>query len=260
MAIMTEHRRLREPTAMTRQLLFLLLAAALFAPIAVADDQILMPVLIGSDPIPGAHGSLWTTRVWVTNVGADPVQIGTYCNTVCPPAVIAPGASMFEPNIFPTSLPTNFLTAISGDIGNLRVSLRALDLSRQATSAGTEIPTVRTTQLRTDTVHLVGIPVDSRFRFTLRVYAMQATTVIIRARSMDKPAAPLLFETSAVVDKRYGDAPGYLQLDDFLAGNPALAGVFYFRVEVSPVSPVPLWSFLTITNNDTEQLTTITPN
>jgi hypothetical protein len=245
---------------MKRTLLFLIVvAAAAVARTASAGDQLLLPVVTGSDPTPGDQGSMWVTRLWVTNVGSDPVQIFAYCNALCPPTIVPPGGSVFNPAVVSEHVPAALMTVISGDIGNLRVSLRALDLSRQATSAGTEIATIRTSALRTDSIHLVGIPVDSRFRFTLRAYAMATTTLTIRARSMDEPGEPLFFETTATIAKAVNEVPGYVQLDNFLATSSAVAGMRYFRVEVSTLTPVPIWAFMTVTNNDTEQLTTITP-
>jgi hypothetical protein len=242
---------------MRTPLLLLAVLLALGTGPASAEDQILLPV-ISADASPGANGSLWVTLLSITNVGSDPVQLPTDCNILCPVNIIQPGASVLSP-ILPFVAPTALLTAVAGDISSLRVSLRVLDLSRQATSAGTEIPTIRTSQLGTDTIHLVGIPVDSRFRFTLRAYAMATTTLNIRARSMDESSEPIFFDTSTAVVRGGDLVPGYVQFDNFLAANPALASMHYFRVEVSSVPPVPIWAFIAIANNDSEQVTTITP-
>jgi hypothetical protein len=90
---------------------------------------------------------------------------------------------------------------------------------------------------------------------------MATTSVLIRARSMDEQFDnPVFFETTATVAQAsVGGLPAYLQLDNFLAANPALAGMHYFRIEITPTIPAPIWAFMAITNDDSEQATTVTP-
>lgn len=236
----------------------LLLLLALLGPSRLlAQEQILLPI-VSPIPTPGANGSQWVTRLWVTNIGAQPIQIFADCSVLCPPTILQPGDSIGNPAVT-LLLPTALLTG-TPDTSTLQVSLRVLDLSRQATSAGTEIPAVRTTNLRTDTIHLLGIPVDYRFRYTLRVYTMASSQVTIRAKTMGNPGTTLVEMNLPIERSAAQEVPGYLQLDNFLANNTAFNDGDYFIVEVSANPAVPLWAFIAIANNDTEQVTTITPN
>ena len=51
---------------------------------------------------------------------------------------------------------------------------RLRDLSRNASSAGMEVPLVHEADFRADEINLNAIPRDARFRLTLRVYGLDA--------------------------------------------------------------------------------------
>ena len=59
------------------------------------------------------------------------------------------------------------------------MNLRVRDVTREGLNFGTEIPVVRAREFRSSRVTLIGVPADSRFRNTLRVYATGLTDLIV---------------------------------------------------------------------------------
>jgi len=156
-----------------------------------------------------------------------------------------------------------------GDAAKVTFNLRIQDLSRAAQTWGTEIPVVRESAFRIGITSLIDIPLDSRFRQMLRVYDPDAAAgALILARIFDDGGTtpivevPLQFQvrksnnvvTTALLPFR----PGYAQLD--LGGLPELRGHAGARVELQPLTPqLRYWAFVSVTNNDTQHVTTITP-
>src|SRR5687768_5214923 len=113
-------------------------------------EKILLPIVV-QEPVAGAHGSLWITRVAITNTGSDSVAIAGYefieggCRILCPPQPPTPPGIMFLPRllIFTSEVQGFFLYVERGHIDDVAVQLRVQDPSRQSQTWGTEIPTVR---------------------------------------------------------------------------------------------------------------------
>ena len=72
----------------------------------------------------------------------------------------------------------------------------------------------------------------------------------------------LLAETTVtlVLQGNPDSVPGYAQFVDLVAVFPQLAASETIRVEITPISPgLRFWAFAAITNNETQHVTTITP-
>ena len=124
-------------------------------------------------------------------------------------------------------------------------------------------------------VQLFDIPLQPRFRQTLRIYALpQGTTcctdVTVRFFAL---GGQLLHSTTVALrrsDKAVGDIdhgwPGSPDFPmqpenatlDFLGNIAELAGRESVRVEVDGGSRA-IWGMVTVTNNDTQQVTVISP-
>jgi hypothetical protein len=125
--------------------------------------------------------------------------------------------------------------------------LRVYDASRSTINLGTEIPIVSSSAFRYGRFGLSGVPLNPRFRNTLRLYAAEPTEVRVTMGA----------ETHLVALRGSGDSftPAYAMFSDFPTG----AG--YTTVIVEPVDPssAGVWGFISVTNNETQSITTITP-
>ncbi len=231
-------------------------------------EKILVP-LAWPGAIPGAFGSLWFLQYKATNHAEVPVVIlgPDYCGGIglCPPPpAIAPGTSMLFGFFYANR---TFMTIDSAVAGDVSVHLRVLDITRQSLSWGTEIPLIRFGDTERGAIRLLDVPLDERFRATLRIYAWD-------------PGAPQQFHVRIYpfqfVPPFPYDVPDK-EIDSFtLIAGPdgfATAGVDTItrealrnrpagsmRLVITPDSDAPWWAFISITNNETQQVTLSTPH
>jgi len=159
--------------------------------------------------------------------------------------------------------------------GKVIFSLRVRDLSRQALTWGTAIPVIREEQTYTTRLQLLDVPTDARFRVALRVYDFDApTSRSVRLRiydvSQDTPIATLPPQTALVdvvlrlelpVDNLYDAIPGSAVMTDLIGAFPQLSSARILRVVLDPVSSdLRFWAFASVTNDETQHVTAITPN
>ena len=238
-------------------------AVPLFAQLPADVEPVLLPVFTA--PIPGAHGSEFRTDFRVRLVKgsqADIYGLRYPCNVTCiqqenDPYVLTPTSPEADAqNIEATGTPGTFLYMQTDQLDRVRMNLRAYDTSRAAENFGTEIPIVRLRDFATtlDPMVLIGIPSDPRFRSTLRIYGYGDTAASLLVtiegangayieRSVLLPAQP----------DRYH--PGYVELSNFPVG----AGMLRVTI-IPPPSVTPhRWAFVSVTNNETQHITLITP-
>ncbi len=132
-----------------------------------------------------------------------------------------------------------------GGGAQLAMNLRVADVSREATSHGTEIPIVRADQFATDGVALLGIPTDPRFRVTLRIYSLDRTDQPVRVVGFQSFVRDVRLSTPADIFE-----PAYAEVSDMPRTVTRV-------IVVSPGTRI--WAFITVTNNVTQHITTITP-
>ena len=206
---------------------------------ATDKRRILLPILI-DEAVNGAHGSRWQTEL----VGYER------------------GKGDFEPEIT-TARPGRgrFLYLDAENANAVTLNLRARDLSRDAENLGTEIPVVTDEQtFGAAIIPLVNIPMQSNYRQKVRVYDFEGEfgrNVVVRIYGDDNllVTRELTLSRGAVGD--YPEYPGQADID--LDAIPELFG--YARVTVTVETPQEgrFWTFATITNNDTQLITTVTP-
>ena len=234
----------------------------------VEVEKILLPIAL-RQPIPGAYGSLWKTELWVRNDGQNPVEIVTDCQVGgCVPYLMPPGVAERELGIiYPRSdqPPGVFLLADPRYAGDLQISLRIRDLSRQELTWGTELPVVRSTDLRVGKLGFLDVPLEARFRQMLRLYSMAAEPIPVTVSFFEIPwrtLAPqpaLATRALTIAPSASGNFPGYVELPDFASTIPELIGKERVYVEIRSDSALPFWGFISVTNNETQHVTTITP-
>ena len=225
-------------------------------------EQYLLPVFI--EPVQGAYGSEFRTELQGLNTSADPNKeiaiwgLETPCRTtppVCnwlvepmvflPPVPVGGGLSDFY--LYRTGSPGRFIEVPHDQKDDLSLTLRVYDTSRSAENFGTEIPIVRRSEFRRNAFALSGVPLDPRFRNTLRLYATGATTVQVKigtaVHELPLPAGQHVFD------------PAYAQWTAFPTGTGTT------NVIITPEANGPaVWGFISVTNNETQHITTITPH
>jgi len=251
-----------------RQLL-VVLALAVSLPVLAADfERVLVPVFVNFIQ-PGAFGSQWVTQLSMHNAGARPVLIDPiHCTLLispCPPFALWPNDVWrfgYEPvasapvavgNEGPT-----FLYVPAEDAPNVHFGLVVKDISRLDQTYGTEIPVVPASEFRTTKLSLLNIPVQPPFRSTLRLYNGERTATTVRVRVFPFPPGSTIVErdvTLPAID--YPTRPGYAEIGD-LFDDAQRMGFDVAHVEILP-SSIPIWGFVSVTNNATQQVTVVTP-
>lgn len=226
-------------------------------------EQVLLPVF--APPVNGAFGSEFHTSLRIANNGRDyasifglePVCIIGPCSEI--PAwqsyEINPDAEITPSAVAYNGAPGRFLWAERNEKVDLSFNLRVHDVTRSDTNFGTEIPVVRENDWTINKLVLLGIPTDPRFRNTLRIYGKHPFIAKVTIGSRAPVNLPLS-DTHTIFDVPYATT------SDF----PVDRGTIRVVIEALPIfSPTigpieePIWAMVTVTNNDTQTITTITP-
>ena len=271
---------------MKKLLLVLLLSAPLHADLGY---RVLLPTYVPT-PLPGAYGSQWKTTLVIHNPSTAAHFHINWCPgsslqgfNGCPrillgEAHLAPGETQtdqlprFNPGPHelvpaPRLLYITPLSDPAGDPSQLGFSLRAFDVSRSGTNAGTEVPVVHEGKFRKETLHLLNVPTDPNFRLTLRLYETKLKVADFTIRLYDQAAGTLAGQRDVQLSFRSAHhwasmfEPPYLEIGDLTAVIPAgTARPSALRIEVQPRSEgSEFWAFVSITNNVTQHLTLVTP-
>ena len=231
-----------------------------------AFETILIPIY--SPAIHGAFGSEFHTiaRAATAGQGFVPVYgIDTTCSLADPPHYPTqpyPVVGEFQLPTECSQWPGRLLYVPKSSASLITFNDRVLDVSRSAQSNGTEIPIVRSSRFTSSRITLPGVPIDGRFRNTLRVYAMDPMTVQI-SEGGQAPRLRVLQPGRTMFE------PAYVTFTDFpIPVDPGNEGTL--TVTIDPPQPTPIgipagrppliWAFITVTNNVTQEITTITPD
>lgn len=228
----------------------------------------LVPILIDGE-VSGGYGSRWRSELVGRNEMDRFVRVvqntGT-CHITCPKENADPRSTFsMEWDTFPRQGAGAFIHV--ADVLNLKMSLnlRIQDVSRQALTWGTEIPIVHEREARTDEIQLVNVPSDARFRVALRVYDFAPrwdVTTQVRVRFFSRDGVTVIAERVLNLPGPFEDQslPGYGEILDVTGEFPQLQGTTTFRIEISPITAgLEYWAFVAVTNNETQHVTTITP-
>lgn len=228
-----------------------------------AFEPILFPVF--SPPVHGQHGTEFRTIATMWNKGTAAVPVLGFDST----------CTLFDPPIGP-DLPipvqprggeTHLLTDCSTTAGRLFyvpkgdtsivASLRVQEVTHQSENHGVEMPVVRLKDF-SHSIALLNVPNDPKFRLTLRIYSFGPNNVKITVlarngeiASSDQISFPSSFDLFAPTYTAYTDFPpaAVIHDDEMTVLIEGAEGVEH---------PL-LWAFITVTNNDTQHITTITP-
>lgn len=245
--------------------------------VGTAQSWRMMLVPLINSGIRGANDSLWNTGLTMF-IRSGPVEVQPDNCTFSPipecQRAPAPVGRPFDPRETgivgrnPTAL-GQFIYVRAEDFDEVQLNARIYDQSRQQQTAGAEIPTPRDDAFRGGLLMMLNIPVAPEYRHTLRIYdadgrhgARVAVRIFANAEAAPRVttvhALSLPAETQLVTTARLPVHPASVQLE--LGQLTPLAGLESVRVEVEPVDQgLRLWSFVSITNNLTHHVTTVTP-
>lgn len=241
--------------------------AALITPVATAApqppyQQYLIPNV--ANDVPGAFGSIWRSELALFNTGAMQHSIvGPFCDpasTTCNSTLVLDPSAGAIPVLVPQYAGTDgaflYVSLPTSDIAS---EFRVSDLSRQSQTWGTELPLVPTAQFR-DHVDLLNIPTDSRYRLTLRIYSTGVAEARVHTIAFPSQAelavqdVPLT--TPPTLSQGLNLSPAYARMT-----LPLITTADRIRLKIDQIlaGGSPIFAFLTVTNNDTQQVTAITP-
>jgi hypothetical protein len=240
-------------------------------------ERVLLPIYF-KDVVPGAYGAQWATDLWMHNGTAFSVAIANrVCpdDTPCPPVFplaeyLEPFKSLHNPAQFfsPTRSNPSLLLYVSTPAGqSLGMGLRVADTSRNALNAGADLPLVRDKDLLTGVTNLLNVPLDNqKFRLLLRVYDVihdQAEfSVRFYAAGEDVQTQIYGVDLTATTPTRapFRSEAAYAELDITQLLNLRLAWPQVARVEIVPLTAGSrYWGFISLTNNETQLVTLVTP-
>jgi hypothetical protein len=256
------------------------MAGSLAVPLIAEETVPVLVPVFASPPIPGVNGSSWTTDMYATNGGSEVAMVTGIVWDCFLPECTSPAPMPSE-----VTIQTGPLTAggLHGALvylepataASVHFGLRFRDLSRQATTAGTELPMPRGSAFRQDRFSLVDVPVTAGFRQTLRIYELDGTpreaSVRVRIYELQRNRHVLSGEPDTLLGEvvvpltftPFGterpDRPGYAQITDLSTIAP-LGDAESVRIEIEPVTEgLRLWAFATVIHNETQHATVISP-
>jgi hypothetical protein len=255
---------------MTKYLLALLLAAASPGSAQESVERFLVPIVAQEQP--GAYGSIWTSTLRVYNAGHESVVL--YPAPTCESGLcsdLTPADAGYERSFalykFPPDAPPGRVLYVYEGPATLFFHLRVRDMSRAAQSMGVQIPVIPEADLFRDEVALLGVPGDARFRHTLRIYDINNQPSSFRIRVFSGLQRIHIHEETITLFMNLVDpgvqpreeviGPSAAQLD-FRDRIPDGDHLYYLTIE--PLQESLFWAFLSITNNETQEVTLVLPN
>ncbi len=225
--------------------------------------------------VPGAFGTRWEAELWIYN-GNDFAIIVTQgpLREPSPRIIVPPKRSQQMP---PFPLP-DLLRSRAAFIGldefasleNVHFELGVRELTNRD-AFRVELPVVSISDFSTRPLQLLNIPLDAKFRVALRLYVRFDTgsPAQLRLKLYDLDAdEAALFERHVQIEPPASLPPVFVDSSvvwtmvteifqaALLEGNIRRA-----RLEIIPDGPAGprFWGFVSVTNNETQYVTTITP-
>lgn len=235
------------------------------APEGSSIDRILIP--LATTTIPGAFGSLWSAELYLRNDGDHPVTIWSPAqHSLSGPVVVPPhtdsSASDLRLNITPSEA---ILHVQKRSDTTIRMNLRVRDLSRSSLSAGTEVPLVREVDASPQAIDMLNVPMDSRFRAMVRIFDVagaynRRARVSVFPMGNDAEICSADLTLASRDGRQDAYSPGIAVIGSLSAFCPQ-AAPGPVRVHLETLDDgIRLWGFASVTNNETQEVTTISGN
>ncbi|HEX6083617.1 MAG TPA: IPT/TIG domain-containing protein [Thermoanaerobaculia bacterium] len=224
-------------------------------------ERILFPVLFNSG---GAHGSEWVSEAAIFNPGRWFVENFNRIDTL--PCIDYGCTGLLSPNGFLSFGGSSYVNGVAllvprPEAEHVAFSLRVRDVARQAEGFGTEVPVVREEDLYAGTITLLDVPLDPRYRTKVRLYAFDGSPFSGFVALHDPKdgtrvtghAVPMRRSCSGIA---CAWTPAYGELDLPSGSADERVNVYVTAGQYGSKG----WAFASITNNDTQQVTIVTPD
>jgi hypothetical protein len=231
-----------------------------------ATGRILVPTLARATP--GAFGSIWITEFSVvnSNTTATTIEYARTCpSSDCVTQVPIPAGGyrdITDALNSATGSPAIFLYVPAGAAPLMEFALRVRNLTVQAQTFGAEVPVVREEAAFTRPFNLLNVPIDPRFRHLLRIYDFSGQSSSVKVEYLSIPNGSVLAQRTVSVFGESARVQSGLSYPSFGSAQqpPEIAGGERVRIRISPLeSSQKLWAFVSFTNNETQEVTNITP-
>jgi hypothetical protein len=263
-----------------RPLLTLLLLSLVVAPISIAQNNpadyttTLIPLVTRG--LAGAHGSVWDSELYVFNGSHLPLVMPGFSDSpVLPiePSLIVDPHRTTPLGLYPRDGADGaFLHVPNTMVSTTKMSLRVRDTSQNATSLGDEVPVVRADQAAHE-LTIFDVPVDPKYRATLRIYGFTPAPMSVGVTVFPEHGVPALrqfdVDLHGIVNANFDPFPlhpAYAALDPL--GDAIRSSIVRrVRIEITnfagegtpPLPVAKIWAFVSLTNNETNQVTIVTP-
>jgi hypothetical protein len=225
-------------------------------PMHALFERVLVPVYYNGE---GAFGSIWHTSLTVRNSNRYPVQ---FWQPLVDLPMIAPVSSHdFAVPVAPAGF---FLFIPRESASTTHFGALVRDVTREAEGWGTEIPLVREHEF-SELAELLNVPTDARYRRMLRIYSAGSVSDIaqVTIHAMDgsqtaRESVPLTSASPCSAGTPCLSSFPASAVLDFDALFPEIASLGRIGISIGGLT-APVWGFLTITNNETQQVTVISP-
>jgi hypothetical protein len=219
------------------------------------SERVLFPILFEAA---GAHGSRWTSEVIVRNTSAITVPFNDRRGILDPPMPLPydhlEAGEEYRPFAAPRDGGVLFFVAPGVESG-LRYASHFRDLSRGDSDLGTDVPVVREREAA-NLMRIVGVPNAPRYRAMLRIYDLDpqdAREVIVMLSRGNEVRTLLVSPVSSDASD-----PAFASVD-LTPYAEALQGNEYDVTVAARMNDRRLWAFVSVTNNETQHVTTYTP-
>jgi hypothetical protein len=204
---------------------------------------------------PGAFGSLWTTDNYIAP-GNEPVQFHDDLHWGSGRGGLLEGVTWLFHDNDPSGLA---LFAFRGMTSQLMAGSRIRNSTPAGvTSNGTEVHVVRESDFRDRGMYFLSVPVDPRSRVMLRAWALTDASVTIPGMTPFNGITPLKSSLTFVPVPGTPLAFATLDLTTYFHQLPSItmSDLVYFPRAAG--LDLRMWGMISVTNNDTQQVTIIT--
>jgi hypothetical protein len=220
---------------------------------------VLIPLL--TPDVHGVNGSLFRTSLTLASAFGETELFGIQLECFLAPCrvpgeqrrlVVQAGAPVDPRAVINDGTPGRFIY-VARATNTLAAHVRVRDVTRETHNIGTEVPLVRESEFR-GLITLVNDPsvASTQYRSTLRIYSPIPTSVSV----------VIDFNTPITVDLRGGTTifePAYAAFSSFPTQPWTTIRISAITPPITTPLPVPVWAFVSLTNNDTQMITTVTP-
>ncbi|HEV7238582.1 MAG TPA: hypothetical protein VGQ36_05020 [Thermoanaerobaculia bacterium] len=238
------------------------------APDPALYERLLVPVVLNAD---GAFGSSWKTRASIHNrmfgdIKWLPEVSRPLCNLEDCPAAL-PARSSLPLEAFGEH-PDGLVLFVPRSVTPFVRFSSIVQTPRDLSQYGTEVRVIREQELRTVPFIIPDVPFDQRYRVQLRVYGVDGASDPVKvgvsvgdhywAQHPIEMKAPCTFEALPC----NSNSPAFGSID-LGATFPWLFDGDTYRIHVFPVVDNPTlryWAFVSITDNETQHVTILTPH